>query len=368
MTIGCARKIDLVAIICLGAAATAYFGWVYFSYLLVPQDKPYPYRIKIWQLDGYYKVEPGTYEHRNYGVVYTINSRGFRSPEFAVEKGTTFRIVAMGESSTMGLELGDGDTWPSQLQRLLAGGDRPVEVINAGIGASSSPHHLAMLRHELLGYQPDLILYYGGRNDHYIVNVERYPGPKTWNSRMSFFRHWFIFKRVQARLVLLRTFGVDIEDKLPYWSNATWARGYRANLETMLREAKAAGVPFLIVTQLLDYPPAVFDALNRGEDTASFARRLSLRGDEFWHVYLRQRDMLKIQTAVAREFDNVRMLDLHRRLMDARRAGGPLFVDDVHLTLEGNALVAGGIAAEVREHYLPPRLAHAPGSSGDGRR
>jgi lysophospholipase L1-like esterase len=360
-------RVGLFVAINVVAVGLAYFGGIYFSYLVVPQAKPYAYRIKIWQRDGYYKVEPGRYENQKYGVVYTINSRGFRSPEFAPEKGAGFRIVAMGESSTMGLESGDGDTWPSQLQRLLVGGRRPVEVINAGIGASSSPHQLAMLRAEILRYRPDLIVYYAGRNDHYIVNVERYPGPQIWDPRMSFFRHWFIFKRVQARLVLLKTFGVDVEDKLPYWSNARWARGYRANLRAMLGAAKAAGIPVLIVSQLLDYPPEVLDALLRHEGTASFARRLSLR-DEFWHVYLRQRDLLGIQAAVAREFENVRMIDLHRALAEGRKSGPKLFFDDVHLTPAGNALVARAIAADVREHDRPLCVAHRDGPAGDGRR
>ena len=74
----------------------------------------------------------------------TTNARGFRNTrDFAdaVPEGTT-RIVAIGDSFTLGFGVDDADTWPTQIERLCAG----IEVPNlgqAGYGIDQSQLHYA---------------------------------------------------------------------------------------------------------------------------------------------------------------------------------------------------------------------------------
>lgn len=346
----------------LAALAVAYAIGIYFSYLIVPIEKPYEIRIKYRQYPGYYKAEPGRYENPKYGVTFTINSKGFRGPEFEAKRGRALRIVALGESSTMGLESPDDETWPARLQRYLDAKRASVEVVNCGIAGHSSPHNRAMFEQEILSYEPNLVVYYAGHNDHHVGNIERYPGPKIWPPKMSFWRHWFIFKRIQARLIGLQLFGLDIEDYVG-WSNSGWTRAFRTNLDAMVREARAARIPFVIVTQVQDYSPDLLDAVIRGEDRVRFARRLSLRYLS-WHLYLRQMDVLRIEREIASTY-GVPVIDLHPAFAEAAKPGTPLFYDYIHPTPAGNDVIAHALAPVIRERYLSHRAA-APGRSPRG--
>lgn len=98
----------------------------------------------------------------------SVNSLGFRDREFARDKGDAFRIVALGESTTMGVTLEPEDRpWPVALEELLRGqlpAGRRVEVINAGVAAYTLEDGLVRLREDVLPLKPDLLLSYHGYN------------------------------------------------------------------------------------------------------------------------------------------------------------------------------------------------------------
>ncbi len=97
-----------------------------------------------------------------------VNSLGFRGPEIARAKGDGFRIVALGESTTMGVTLGPEDRpWPEVLQELIRErmpGAPPVEVINAGVAAYTLEDGLVRLEEDVLPLEPDLLISYHGYN------------------------------------------------------------------------------------------------------------------------------------------------------------------------------------------------------------
>jgi lysophospholipase L1-like esterase len=124
-----------------------------------------------------------------------INGQGFRGPEIAPDKGDTYRIVALGESTTFGCTLEAGDRpWPELLEewireRLHPG--RLVEVINAGVPAYNLEDNLGRFERELLALEPDLILSYHGYNGFAMLRsaVPRPAGsaPPTYTKRPSTF-------------------------------------------------------------------------------------------------------------------------------------------------------------------------------------
>lgn len=123
-----------------------------------------------------------------------FNSRGFRGPEFDVDKGGAYRIVALGESTTMGATIRAHDEpWPSMLERrlnaALAADDRTaglaVEVLNAGFGGWNLKHSLRRLREEVLALDPDMLISYHGFNGFKYLNVERAFAPVTARERPS---------------------------------------------------------------------------------------------------------------------------------------------------------------------------------------
>jgi len=103
-----------------------------------------------------------------------INSLGFRDREFDVEKGDSFRIVALGESTTMGLTLRkDERPWPKVLEELILDElhpQRPVEVINAGVAGYSLWESLIHLKKDVLPLKPDMIISYHGYNGFHFLD------------------------------------------------------------------------------------------------------------------------------------------------------------------------------------------------------
>lgn len=94
-------------------------------------------------------------------IEYEINSLGLRGPLPAVEKGANvYRVVCLGDSFTFGEGVKEADTWPRQLERLLAAHmpERRVEVINAGVQAYDTKDAAALYLLRLAAYKPDAVI------------------------------------------------------------------------------------------------------------------------------------------------------------------------------------------------------------------
>lgn len=96
----------------------------------------------------------------------TTDSKGFRTTktiDYASDE--SFRIFAIGGSTTEQIYIDDQDTWTSILEKSL---DRKfadnVEVINTGVSGLGADHHLATLRH-IIPYHPKLAIILVGIND-----------------------------------------------------------------------------------------------------------------------------------------------------------------------------------------------------------
>ena len=103
---------------------------------------------------------------------YSFNSKGFRGKEFFSQKRKgTYRIIAFGGSTTIGSNAGgDSYTYPALLETMLNlnikhPSSKRFEVINAGVFAYNSWHHLLRCENELDSYQPDMYLVMIGLND-----------------------------------------------------------------------------------------------------------------------------------------------------------------------------------------------------------
>ena len=279
-----------------------------FSYLVIPFEKPPDYVLPVAQFDGYYKFRPGTYTRGN--ITYTIGPQGFRGVDYKPE------IIALGESSTMGLESDDSHTRPA-----LLAGIRGVHVLNAGISGACSQNHVAMLKAEKLA--APMIIYYAGRNDHAIgYNINRYPGPErspggVWN----FMKSWLILKKAEYRFLQVKLFGHEIHNPFP--SVNAWASVYEKNLRAIPAT--------LIVQQLWAFKKETVEQLIKGDYDG--AKKTIAWSDKGWPEAVRQIDLYRIQERVARE--------LHIPYVHTLDGIEPrFFVDTVHLTADGNSYLA----------------------------
>lgn len=108
-----------------------------------------------------YRPEDEPYDASHKG--YTINSAGFRDYEYKVAKPEgTYRIIALGDSTTAGNGIPDVDkTYPKQLEKLLNGENQSgkhYEVLNFGVGGYHTMQEVETLRVKGLEYSPDLVL------------------------------------------------------------------------------------------------------------------------------------------------------------------------------------------------------------------
>ncbi len=97
---------------------------------------------------------------------FTTDEKGFRvTKPIDYTDDASYRIFAIGGSTTKQANLGDRNSWTHRLQESLPSPDGvEIEVINTGLHGLMAVNHLATLR-ETLSLHPDLYLFLLGAND-----------------------------------------------------------------------------------------------------------------------------------------------------------------------------------------------------------
>ncbi len=103
----------------------------------------------------------GVWITEGHGYV-SINSHGFRGPQFSLAKPSdVVRIAVLGDSMIEAMQVDHQHTFTAQLQQRLQkaiSSESRVEVINCGVAGYGTAQELLMLRHYVISLQPDLIL------------------------------------------------------------------------------------------------------------------------------------------------------------------------------------------------------------------
>ncbi|MBP6392085.1 MAG: SGNH/GDSL hydrolase family protein [Flavobacteriales bacterium] len=132
-----------------------------------------------------YEHVPGFHEGDGKEDWIVINANGFRRREDVPVKkpAGTIRIFFMGGSAAHGISSASpypivhvrmDETVDAHLERILRTsipGQR-VEVINAAVTGYHVFQHTEYLMSELLAYDPDMVIFFDGANDHYINNPD----------------------------------------------------------------------------------------------------------------------------------------------------------------------------------------------------
>ena len=109
---------------------------------------------------------------------FRFNAFGFRDAPRTLEKAPdVLRLAVLGDSFTEALQVNDDQTYTRLLEQRLNGCfNRPVEVLNFGIGGYGQANQLLTLRHAVLPFKPDgiLLLFYPGNDV-----ADNYPPPST---------------------------------------------------------------------------------------------------------------------------------------------------------------------------------------------
>lgn len=182
------------------------------------------------------------------GVNLSTNSIGLRNREITpTPPPGTFRILALGDSLTLGWGVRFEDSFTVQLEKRLKSSPPPgyheVEVINAGVGNYNTSQEVAYYLEHGASLKPHLVLVF------YFVN-DAEPTPRRTNSVL---RHSalaaLLFGRIEG---VLRRFGFRGGTALSYYEGLYTGRypgweGTRNALRTLAGATRESGTALLLV-------------------------------------------------------------------------------------------------------------------------
>jgi lysophospholipase L1-like esterase len=288
---------------------------------------------------------------------FKTNSLGLRHPEIPPHEGDEFRILSLGESTTLAANVGSGQSYSARLQDSLGTLDgRRLRVINAGVPGYTLVQRYSFLKHRGLELGLDAAMIYCGFNDNLSVSDAHKRDPRA--SRMvpgadtlETPDDWALL--IERERPLARVF-----DGLMEHSN-----GFRV-LARSLRpgafSAAGAGAADVRATTP-EAAPAPGGAHGGGKPRVPNERRklvleelLALcraHGIQLivivpWYVEFEGHEAILRQFAAVHE---LMLVDLPLRLAGSERPRAEYFVDKVHPTAEGHGLIAREIAAAILE-------------------
>lgn len=231
--------------------------------------------------------------------------------QFAAQKPSgELRILATGESSTLGDPFGPQSAFPALLGRMLAdvAPERQYRIVNCGVIAISSLDVL-LLHKQIVKHDPDLLVIYTGHNEAYGADGVDTPVQRTFATRRAA-QTWLWFRNL--RLVrLARTLLGQMKQTPPAGASegfGMWLmrdrsvpahdpkhdrllQFYRENILEMLERARDRGVDVVLCTQISNerdqsplgstHGPA-FDGAREGEWRAALASGVAAMNAGRW--------------------------------------------------------------------------------------
>jgi lysophospholipase L1-like esterase len=297
------------------------------------------------------------YDAETYGGRIHINSLGFRGAEFdPVKPAGTFRMIALGDSSTFGLA-GEACNYSAALERLLRtwGAPRRYEVVNAGVEGYDSEDALRLLEKRALGYQPDLVTVYIGWND--LVKRDPMDTKASGESKWLAYRMYDVYLiRFWRKVVfaILRPMVMTVGHEMPTEEEAAYAHYvpsvFVRNLERIVQLVRGRGVPLVFLT----LPSPLKTDMHPEDIKKLYFPYYTYNLKRFALAYQRYNDIIR---GVARA-NGVPVVDLAARLADR----GDLFMDTSHPTCAGHTAIAGEIQRGLIELGAVPARATGGGA------
>jgi len=292
---------------------------------------------------------------------FQTNKYGFRySNELTKTKpiGET-RVFSLGGSTTQGVASSNKMTYPQQLEKMI--GDPNVRIINAGVGGYRSIHLLQYYKEVIREFFPDIITIYSGWNDYedYMMSYWK-PFDPLGHALLSQFQitQHPITRFALGHLILkyyyrLKNFDrVEIQTNDPrtikrYIETAkdhTWREEYKTNIQDLISLAKSDGV----IPVLINFPSPQFK--NASLEVKKFSDTdLNMAGR--WDGFVIS---LKYIRAILEELakkNKIPLIDVNQRFEKENHnfiKKFSYFTDRMHLTPEGNMIIAETIAPSMK--------------------
>lgn len=291
-------------------------------------------------------------------LIYPINAKGYRGPDFAVPKPVNvIRIIIYGGSQVFDVNAAGENDWPRRVEKLLRQqGFANVEVINAGVPGHASWDSVGKLFAEGHTLQPDYVVLCNAWNDlkgftnprpllrqfaPYTLTAD--PRQNYQNSLDQFLsEHSQLFVRLRTKYYSWRL-RAGTQGQIPETAVAATAQGvapsalaqYRLNVQTFSDIAKNTGSVPVLMTQ-----PRLAAATNTEEEKSRLHYHyINLTHEGLLAAFAQTDDIIR-RTAKEK---GVPLLDAAPRLTGR----GDLFTDEVHYNDAGSQAVAELVAGEL---------------------
>lgn len=243
-------------------------------------------------------------------------------------------ILTLGGSTTDGVTY--GHSWPEELAQILEENNIEATVVNGGMGGYSTNQELLKLVRDGIEFQPDIVISYSGINDRGRYSALPYPMVHSYqrgtvetltgttDSPLLPNTIKLLSRLTSTPQSLAPTFGVP--------SRLTLAQQYRRNMELMNAVSSLGGAKFFGFIQPFGFWKTRHSESLIAKEDYDVEPTLALYSE-----------IVKIPNELPYVHDATQILEGH---------DGVYHEDAVHLTREGNRVVAESIFNTIREEIL----------------
>jgi lysophospholipase L1-like esterase len=291
---------------------------------------------------------------------FSTDEHGFRynRPLDSPKPPGEIRVFCLGGSTTYGAEVPNRWTYPQQLDDLFH--DPSVKVINAGVGGYRSIHLLNYYKKYIRPLQPDVVTIYCGWNDYedflYAYWRPKDPQGHCLISQFDEFIDSPIKKTIVGRLLrraYYKIMNYNRKESVAKWQlskffaeadSPVWQAEYSSNLQALIDEARKDGcIPVLILFPSPEFPGASKEAKEYANLDVGMAGR--------WDAFVIALQAIRKNLHTLARDNHVPLIDVNQafdQFNQDYKAKFKLFVDRMHLTQEGNTLIATTMYPEMK--------------------
>jgi len=377
------RRIDARNVVLTVASVVLFLaGFEGFVRIFAPQSQfqptgifvPHPVRIMDMA-----PLTEGGYSSSEYSVRFTTNELGMKDYTIPPKEPTTFRVLCVGDSFTMGWGASMDEAYPKMLKKLLE--ERhpaaSIEVVNFGSLGYAIPHHLSKMREFGFDLDPDfVVLQFYPAND--IPDTLGFVGKRMRSCSVKLQRYRAAFRKKQTLPFRIRSFlrrhshaSVLLYDR---WNVLKLQYGWFR--EKMGRIPSKPGRPFYLEPYLKEYYPELDEAWaltetylrefidecrTRQTPLIAFEIPAVFEFEGPWKEKLVDNavpdmsiyDLSKCGRVIENIFErlDVPYVDLRQALLDTGHPEDFYWQTDMHLNLEGGAMVATVVQPLVLRYY-----------------
>jgi len=318
--------------VCLGALELVGRIWA-------PETAPPPRGLIADELLGW--GLPAGAEFMWQGRRVTTNSLGLRGQE-PTPGAEVDRILAVGDSSVFGFGLADEQTFPAQLEGLLAAVG-PIEVVNGGVPGYTCPQSAAQVERLRASAEPDVLVIY---NQHSDVRVAEERDLLYTPAHLGPLADWGTGRLVGYLALRARTAAAR---------PGTHVARYEACLEEMVRAQHAAGGAAVLAVAVGVWDVEGADWTHPGQPAGyrTPEPRPDEPEDDPGEPYRDAMAQVAARTGSP-------LADLPAVFAASGRGARDLFIDEVHPSAAGQQLIAGAL----RDVMVEAGLVAAPTAGG----